>query len=330
MAQDFKLQQTKGRFKVAGIVYGLDRDNAYSEGTSEKTGKDWRSLQFKVKTSLTNEVYVEAKGFEQDFVWPYSKKYKEAKKIPWNNRFNLPDSYHLIGVSASLERDDKGNLVRENFTDFDGTEYLYNNMVNESSVYISGEIEHSQYDAQDGNKVKQTKYIVKNISLTKQPIDFESEKFTELASFEQSFVFVEKIIDRDEGKMHITGYIINYGDKWVPAQFVVNMTEENAKLVNNINRKLKFGDLVTAVGLIRNELEEVEIQEDDEWGGMSPDGFNKAGSRVIKEMLITNITGHEPKKYKEEDFVESVTYQQGGTDFLNEDYEEDDDSELPF
>jgi hypothetical protein len=343
--KEFKLQQTKGQFKLVGQVVGLTRENAYREGIIENgqnEGKQYRSIRFGVKTSPTNQINVELFGMERDFIYPYNTKEKKSIQIPFNERDNLPPSYHIIGVNCSLKKDEKGKLVRESLVEYDAVKYIYDHLNDGDSVYISGELQFGTYENQKGETVNQTRYVIKTINLQNQPVNFEDEQFAEVASFEQEIVVTDTTLDKETKKVFVNAYVIGYGDKFEPAQFVVD-GNTLPKLATNVAKKFKFGDFVKVAGKCLNcvELVETNDQLEDEWGGEKPKGFNSAIKNYTTELRITYVDPdtYEPKKYKESDFVKdepAVTFEEdddldklfGNTE--KNPFDDSSDDSLPF
>jgi single-stranded DNA-binding protein len=371
MAQEFKLTQTKSGFKFAGIVEGMN-DNSYNEGTIQQgknEGKSYRSVRFRVRTSPTNALQVELFGMEQDYVYPYKQGKKgadgkrskgETKRIPFEDRNDLPEGYHLIGVSVSLkmEKDAKGKekIVRENMVDYDAVDEIYNNLSDGDSVYVAGEIQISEYEDRNGEQQKQAKYIIKSIGLQKKPIDFADEKFEELNAFEQEIVFVGADVDKASQTVVVTGRTIQYGDKFTDYQFYIrpNGKDSLVKLGAAFAKKVKFGDLVKVLGLALNKTEEVEVKSstekkkatnDDPFAdaGEAPKGYDKTTvTNYIQELQITAIAKDEngnslftKGKYKEDDFIIEELIDEDEDDdkdpFASDDDEvEIGDDDLPF
>lgn len=326
-----KLQQTKGRFKLAGIVHGLDSEKALGQGVT-KTGKDWRSLRFKAATSPINQVPLEIFAAEQEYAYIYNFDKKETTKVPFAQRNMVPKGSRIIGTSVSLQRDNKGKLERETYVDFDAVEHIYNELSDGDNVYVSGEIKFDEYkNEHTGETIPQTKFIIKNISLTRKPVDFEDEKFVEQASFEQEIIITDVIHEREENKVYVNANIINYGDKVETAQFTIDPTESDAqkKLAGSMLRRCKYGDYMKVFGRIINAVEQVQLEaEDDGWGGEMPAGYG-VGNRVVRELRITGIdsASYNPKKYTEEDFALN-SFETSYENPFDADLEEDDD--LPF
>ncbi len=334
MSKESKLQQTKGSFKIAGIVRGINDEKALNQGVIKSglnEGRNWRSLRFRVATSPINQVPVEIFGSEQESAYIYNFDQKKTTKVPFEQRDMVPKGCRLFGTSVSLQRNAKGNLERETYVDYDAVEHIYNQLNDGDSVYVSGEIQFSKYTSErTGETIPQVKYIIKNISLTRKPVDFENEKFEELASFEHEIVIVDTMHDPETNKVYVTANIINYGDKVETAQFTIDPAESPAqkKLASSFLRRLKYGDWVKVFGRIINAIEEVQLDTtDDDWGGEMPAGYG-VGNRVVRELRITGVdsASYEPKKYTEEDFALN-SFTTSNDNPFDADLEEDD---LPF
>jgi hypothetical protein len=331
-----ELKQTKGQFKAVGIVNRISNDNAYREGEIEQgryEGREYRSIRFGVKTSETNELFVEMFGMELDDAYiykPATKKDKEkgkkgtTKKIAFDERDEVPEGYSIIGITVGLERDEKNKQVRQNLVNYDAVEYVFENLEDGDSVFVSGDIEYSEYEGK-----KQTKYVIKNISKTKDEVNFDDEKFDEMTSFEQEIVFVDASMDKEEGKLIVIGRVINYGGTYMDIPFVIN-EEKYPKLVKNFKKRLKFGDFIKVFGNCVNRAEKVETEideDEDDWGGGGkPKGFGGTVTHRTTEMEIIDVDSatFEAGKYEEDDFVKAKNL------LVDDEEDEDEDSENPF
>jgi single-stranded DNA-binding protein len=280
------LVQSKGYCTFRGIIAGKDNPRkgyGYEEGT-DKNQKKYRKIRFMVKTSPDNMVPVELFGGIRDDVYAYNSKSKETKKIAWAKRNDkLPDGFAFINpVEFDLVQD-----LKENYKDGD-------------SIFIKGEPQFSTYE-DNQNKIKlQVKYIIKNVYKTTEPVDFTSDKFEEDSKFVQDIVIRDITEDTKEKKLFVSAYIILYGGKFEPADFIVD-TEKNSKFAKNM-KGLKFGDSIKVNGIIQNRALTEDVEEDTGWGTKA-----RAATNVYRALEITGADGDtlEKKKYKEEDFVKN-------------------------
>ncbi len=323
------LSETKGSFKLVGLAVGLQNENAFREGYVENganRGRPYRSLKFGVRTSPINLVNVELYGVERETVYPYSSKKKEATEIPWEQRFNPPAGYKVIGVDMNL--DGKRTMLVE----YDAIEYIYNNLADGDSVFAGGAIQWQEFLNREGEEIVASKFVIKNIYKTKQPVNFEAEKFVPTNDFEQTIVVTDTI--KDENKLLVNAYVIGY-NTYCATQFVIDGGKQ--KGLAKTFSKLKFGDEVKVFGKIVNEVEVIkeEIEDDDDWGE-TPESYRGKITNVNREMLITKADPDslEKKKYKEDDFWDKNEDVENEVDDENDDADWGDDEEqeddLPF
>lgn len=341
-----KKQETKGQYKLMGKVKGIENENALREGTTQKD-VPYKSLSFFIETSPTNAIKVELFGMEREYVYFYSSKAKDTKKVPYSERLKSIDGYKLIGIRMGLEKELKGDKNKQvMMVEEDAIDYLLANLKDGDSVFVNGKMDFQQYKDQQGNWKETTKYILGGISKTKKEIDFDAEDFKEMASFEQDIVATDVTIF--EERLHIGAKIINYKGDSVDTTFIVDPNAEGGKykkLANNMKKRLKWGDAIKVFGVCLNkvELTEAEGEEaEDDWGGEMPSGQGDAIRNYIQELQVTAVdsTSYEPKKYTEEDFFSADEDSFGddvaddfGDDFGDDEGEGtgiDEDDDLPF
>lgn len=348
---DSKLTQTKGSFTLKGIVSGMTNQYAFREDevkNGKNKGKTYRAIRFMVQTSLTNKIPVEMFGMELDYVYPYKKGKKGEKghtirNHPFSKRNDLPAGYTLIGINVGLEQDEKGKNIRQSLVDFDAVEYIYDNLNDGDSVYLTGELQFTSYVNSDGEEVDQTKYIIKQVFHEKNPIDLEAEDFEEVCAFEQEIVFTGSEVVKEDKSVIVRGYTVSYGDKFSVAEFVIRPDgdkdiEKTAKTF--AGKKIKFGDTMKVFGMCLNKAETVEVEveknEDDMFGGKKPKGLEKnAITTYTTELQVTGASDYKGAVYTEDDFVveeeeELVSNDATNTEDPFADDEEIDDDDLPF
>ncbi|WP_431785849.1 hypothetical protein [Paenibacillus lactis] len=328
-----ELKQTNGKIRVEGRVIGFDpqSENTYREGTTNTSGKPYRSVSLNVKTSPTNVIYnLDLFGTvpKNNKVKVFSNKNgdKQSLELNFDERNNAPAGFTCFGfgtVGTGFEKEN-GRIKMKNYFNLDGAEVIKNTLENDASVWIDGEFNISNYIS-NGEERQNIKYTIKRIGL-KDEIDFDQENFKEVASFEQEVVIVGHDLDKENKKLYVTGRIIDFKQEWNDVTFVVNLNEYE-KLGQNIYKKTKFGDLLTLQGKIVNGVILTEAPKDDEfdWGGETPEG---QGQRVIKdrisELQITNVKDHKPKFYKEDDFFKpdefsGSPFEEGSDEFSDTD-----------
>ena len=326
-----ELRQTKGTFKIIGVVTRLDKDGAYRQDVAakgENEGRTYRALRFGVKTSETNEVIVETFDYEPThvYLWNSEKKKNDPEykgdKVTYLDWITNQDKYREQGYTVlqtrvGLTYDENGKLIKHGMPSYEASEYIYQHLKNGDSVVIEGEIRYSKYQTQDGQEKERKTFTIKRIFKIKD-IDFNAEDFEELSYFEQEMVFVDADVDNEVKKLLVTGRIIDYKQNFLDTQFVIDYSDgdkDMEKLAKSFKKIFKFGDVVTVYGNIVNKvvLQEVEEEETDEeedliaslGGKKKPKGAQKTQFTIrdyISEMQIFGVENYEEGVYTEEDF----------------------------
>lgn len=343
-----QLEQTLGKFKVIGKVTRIDKDGAFKEEVLNKPdnknhGKVYRSLRFGVKTSPTNEVFVQGFAFEPEEVFLWNSKKREenpnykGERIPFETWKEQQDElreqgYAILQSRIGLDYDEGGKLRTRGLPLFVALKEIYEGLDNGDDVVVEGSIRYSRYKNRDGQEVEQKTLSIEKVYKLSKEIDFESSEFEEISYFEQEMVFVDADLDKKEKKAYVTGRIIDYNENFNDYQFVVNFTDEEGnidpamlKLAEAMSKKMKFGDLINVFGDITNRavVEEVESVDDDD------DLITKLGGKqkpkhaqgytitnYISEMSIYGVDKWEEGKYNEEDFVkDSLIVDDGLSEF---------------
>lgn len=278
------LKQTKGKFKLAGLVNGTERQNFISSKTFDDSGKTKQSCVFGVKTSPLNETWVNVEGFDSDKAtftkWDRETKQSQKKEIDWLDRFNFKEKDFIpsFGVSLSF------NGEYENVFPYDAPDTLEEELTDNMPVYVEGNINYSSYKNKKGTKIKRKDFRPTKIRKSKNDIDFESEKFKELNIFEQEIIFqsIEKHPEQ-KGRFLLTSYVVGYGDKIETVEFFI----DNKKLAAQIKSKLKPYHMIKVLGrLVNGIVEEEEIDNEETWGDDDAE-FKTVSTPIIREMIIT-------------------------------------------
>lgn len=329
-----KLEETKGSFTLKGKIDGLASDYAVREGVTS-TDKDYKALSFFVYTSPTNRVKVEMFGMERDVIF-YSSKAKQSKKVPFENRDKVSlKGYQLMGVNinASGKKNDRKTLI-----EYDAIDYIREHFNDGDTVYIKGQLDFSEFENQQGEKINKTSFRLNSIK-KEEDIDFDDDDFLPHAFFKQDIV-VNELMEED-GKLFVHAKIIKYKGDLADATFVVD-SERLKKFAKTLKKNLKFGDWINVKGWIVSEAIEGEETEEEvegeDWGGESPEGMDTNYiTEYINELQIVNVDKetYEPKKYSEEDLFTKEEEDFGDDDVDTEDEDndfddDDEDEELPF
>ncbi|WP_010500013.1 hypothetical protein [Paenibacillus elgii] len=298
-----ELKPNFGNFTAKGIVTGLDRDNAFTEG--QKEGKNpWKKVQFGAKVSETQFVYVELMGAQTKdakFVYrdPSTKKVDNSNFyfVPWKERYKHEpkENYEMSNtVTVGLERGEDGKKAKDNkvLTAYDAVDYIKKFLKNGESIYVRGQLQITEYNGRP-----QEKYVIQKIYVTSDPVNFKVDNFEPEASFNQEIVYLDTSEDSMTGKTFINTNIIYKRDgniTYVPYSFIVdaakyksdNTKEQQIKKMIQSFNNLPYGSTIRVTGNI-NIGTVMEAQEDD-FGGFSAKGQEQYVKDTVKELEITS------------------------------------------
>ena len=310
----FELPETRGAFQCKGIISGVEKERFYTD-KKNKTGKDFRAVNFGCEYNATTSMYMSLNGMPQTDVY-FSKRDQntgktETKKVPWANRnkFN-EDGFRMIGVNLGLVKttDKDGKTVNDKKTmhAFDACEYIKKNLKDDMSTFIRGNIEFSSYTDKDGNIRRSVKYVPNQISLC-QDVDFGdfNENNKPVHDFTQTIVFTgiekEKENERGTGRFVVSAKIITYSDI-VDTEFII--TDE--KLAGQFKKGLKPYNAIAVHGRIEVTHNVQEEDDDDCWG--EANAMNTVAAPTKTEMIITGATKSSIDKetYTEKNVAEAV------------------------
>lgn len=298
------LAQTRGQFVLKGVVTRTESDNFFKTITT-KTGKEMRLVQFGVNTQPDSTIYIDLNGMPQENVW-FSKSEKDesgkrknvTKQIPWQDRFTFKeDGYNMIGVHLGIEKvlDKDGKEVNNKkvLHSFDACQAIANNLKDDVSVFVRGNIEFGSYE-RNGETKHSTKFVPNQISLCK-PVDFENPDFTPTADFKQRIVFMGIKPNEEQKKYIVSAKIVNY-DSVEDTEFVIDRPE----LAKMFKKHLKPYTSIDVSGFIRveKEVEEV-VTEEDYWGERN--SMTRINGSTTRELVIT---GADPTTIDKEEYSE--------------------------
>lgn len=246
-----KYKETISQVRLRGIINGLSnpmKNFGYSEGVTQNK-RPYRSIRFRVKTSPKNNVAVECFGTTKDNAYFYNKSTKHTQAVPWNERLHTV----MDGYDSIEEPYDLCERINREFKDGD-------------SVFIFGSIQFDSYQATDGTTQLSRKFIIKSISPTTEPINFDAANFTEMSEFVQEIVVSNIQTVRDNLQVH--GYAIGYKDKLSPAELIVKQNEVPQPFWATF-KKQKPG---TRIQLNGNVNSRIATYVDDAWGKQVANG----------------------------------------------------------
>ena len=298
------LQQSKGYFQARGIVNGVDRDNFYKEITT-KSGKPMRMINFGLEIEKGKSIYISLNGMERDKVF-FSKREDGktiTKDVKWSERNTFKEKdYRLIGVNLGLEKvlGSDGNSQNKKMTlvEFDACKYINEHLEDGMSVFVRGSIEYSTY--KDKHQIK---FVPQQISLCKD-IDFEDEKYEPIAAFEQDIVLTGITKNKDDGNFVLSAKTIGYNSV---EDVEMKMEGRLEKLAKNLKKNSDFVAMRVSGNIaVTQNVEEVEDDEDDEWGDPNP--MKSAYAPTTRELFVVHVDKDTVDKelYSEEEIEQAI------------------------
>ena len=303
-----KLPQTKGEFKISGNVTGTEKGDNFFKSMKTKTNRDMRIINFGVETKPDSTVYVSLNGMVNDSVYFYKRPEKGEKKgttkaIPWSERMLFKEEgYRLIGVNVGVTKKLLSNGEQKNdnkmMTPFDATKFIADNLKDNDSVFIRGNIEYSSFKDDKGEIKRSSKFVPSQVSLC-SPVDFEKEDFKENNSFKQTIIFdniVKNDEDKDDIKFEVTARIVTYSSIEM-FTFIIR----NQQLASMFKKNLKPYTAIEVWGHINNKIQKEEETEEDCWGETNT--FDVSRKPIIRELEITgaNPSSIDTDTYSEEE-----------------------------
>lgn len=292
----FELPETKGTFQVQGIVNGVEKDKFYTTSKT-KTNKDFRRVNFGCEYDAKKSIYLDLNGMPQKEVY-FSKRNQdgktETKKIPWDKRNTFNEQgFRMIGVNLGIVKvaNEENKMVNDKKTmhSFDACEYIKENLKDDASVFVKGNIDFSSYFDKNGNLARGIKYIPNQISLCKD-VDFEEYDYIDKKPkhhFTQAIVFngieQEKEDDKATGRFIVSAQVVTWNDI-VSTEFII--TDKN--LAGLFRKNLKPYNAITVHGCIEVTQQVETVVEEDGWGEANEMNSNRSPFKT--EMIITGAT----------------------------------------
>lgn len=289
------LPLTEGQFKARGLVTGTKKGENFFKQKPQKNGFERNTVNFGVKTSEDNEVYVQISDSEKEDAWFYKKSEVKgeqgtSKKISWGQRVNFKEEgFEPIGVIIGLDKDEKNKNITKSMWDFDAAEHLSKRLKDDMPVLIVGELEFSSMEGENG-KSRFKRLNIKKIY--NSVVDFLQEDFKEESNFKQKCIFMEIVQaqknnkpDTDDPRWIVKAKIVTY-KTLEDIEFVIR----NKILASNFRKHLKPYNRISVHGKINNKrmAEEVENNSPEDWGGEA-DPFSQVGSPRKFEFEITGV-----------------------------------------
>lgn len=310
----FELPETRGQFQVKGKINGVESSRFYTEKKT-RNGKDFRAVNFGCMYDDKKTVFMSMNGMPQDNVY-FSKRNTdtgktETKKVSWANRNSFNENgFRMIGTNLGLVKttDADGKEINDKkiMHSFDACKYIKENLADDSSTFIRGNIEFSSYLDSEGNTRRSIKYVPNQVSLCKD-VDFEEydEDNKPVHNFTQTIVFMginkEQESEKDTGRFVVSAKIVTYSDI-VDTEFIIT----DSKLANLFKKNLKSYNSISVHGKIEVTHKVEEVTEEDSWG--ESNSMNSVSAPTRTEMIITGATPStiEREVYNEKNVSEAM------------------------
>jgi hypothetical protein len=260
-------------------------------------------------------VFMSLNGIPQDNVY-FSKRNSdtgktETKKVAWANRnaFN-ENGFRMIGTNLGLVKttDADGKEVNDKKTmhSFDACKYIKENLADDASTFIRGNIEFSSYQYNEGNIRRSIKYVPNQVSLCKA-VDFEEydEDNKPVHDFTQTIMFMgidkEQVDGKDTERFVVAAKIVTYSDI-IDTEFIIT----DKKLAGLFKKNLKPYTAISVHGKIEVSHKVEEISEEDSWG--MANSMNSVSAPTKTEMIITGATPStiDKESYTEKNVSEAI------------------------
>jgi hypothetical protein len=232
----------------------------------------------------------------------------DTKAVDWKNRNKEDaDGYRLIGVNVGLEKtiNAEGKAVndKKTLTPYDACDYIKDYLMDDSSVFIKGNLEFSSFMDSEGNIRRSVKYVPGQISLCKEvKFDEYSEENKPSHDFTQNIVFMgidkERIDDKETNRFIVSAKIVTYNDI-VDTEFVMT----DSKLAGVFRKNLKPYTSIKVWGNISVEKDTTEVETTDCWGAAN--SMERVNTPTIRELIIT---GADPET------IDTTTYTEAEID----------------
>lgn len=312
----FDLQETRGTFQVKGLVNGVESNRFYTSKKT-KTNKDFRNVNFGCAYNDKKSIYLNLNGMPQQNVY-FSKRNQatgksETETVAWANRYKFnKEGFRMIGITVGLTKttDENGKVVndKKTITPYDACEYIKDNMKDDSSVFIKGNLEFSSFTDGEGNIRRSIKYVPNQVSLCKDVVyaEYDNDKNKPVHDFTQNIVFmgIEKEKDSSDkltGRAIVSAKIITYNDI-IDTEFVI----VDSKLAGVFNKNLKAYNAITVHGKIEVSHDVQEVEEEDCWG--EANSMNAVSNPTKVELIITGATPStiDKETYTEKNINEAI------------------------
>ena len=309
------LRSTPGTFQMRGVVSGVMKNqNFYSE--KDVSGNKMRAMTLSIKYDTNKTLYPTVQGFTRAEVY-FSKRNKETqktetKKTAWANRMTFAEQnpgWNVIGCNVGLEKGDDGKNIVKHLTEYDAAKYIKDNIQDDMSVFVRGNLEFRSYTNKQGEVKRLTNYNATQVSLCAD-VDFSAEGFEPTHDWTQELIYtgIEQEADADgnaTGRFIMSGYVVSFS-AIEPVSFIV----VDKKFATNVKKKIKPYTSFKCHGRIDvvHNIETVEQETTDEWGESNKMDNDRAKAPTIREMICTGLdsTTFNKDEFTERNIAEGI------------------------
>jgi hypothetical protein len=206
---------------IGNAVVSDKADKFYSGDTNEK-GYKYHKVQFGVKTSSSNTIFLELMGgyfINKDNIVYAMDKDKNKLEIAWKDRFdstivNSVMDFKKLKVTLTESEEDKADTF---LSEYDVVEVLKNSLKKDMRICVFGNIQINRFEDKQGNKKTTVKFSPRKIRLA-------GEKDVNKAEATLSFVFNNSAWDDSrystDNKVDIGGYTTTWNKDAKATEFV--------------------------------------------------------------------------------------------------------------
>lgn len=265
------LEVTRQRFQLKGKIGKIQEGEnfqSFRSGISTKgkmKGTPYRSVNLNIITSLDgkikNEIPVTLYGMKSNDIYVYNKEEKKTYKKPYEYWKSVNENENFFGVNVGLttkDEEQKDGTVKSvtefiSYPKYEAIEQMEKILEEGDDVFVSGSIVYSEYLGRDGKAVKKTSLEISRINFVGD-IDFHKDDFTEVATWQGEFIFMQAKDMRQELETVVLGRNIISGaggvKDWVDTNYIIKYGEDKdlKDLSNNIVRSIKMGDKLNLFG----------------------------------------------------------------------------------
>lgn len=321
-----EIPATRGTFEFRGIISNFDKNQEYESKT--KKGNTMRTLVFSVDTAEGHTHRLQLRAYQAEKVY-FSKtevdkdgnRKNTIMDVKWNDRLKFNEEgfspIDRVRFHNGMKTDENGKESRNSASmlTFDAIPEILKEFKVGDSIRVSGNIQIEDYTRQNGNTGTAVRLVPTAIHHSTEDVNFNDEKFTEVANFTQK-ILVDEIEKNGTNEIVVTGLVI--GNQRMGRQdfiFRDDAIQKYGGLLQVIKSKKKYVALQIK-GILNNGAaqEEPEVKYTEVFGVKIPVvQARPTGNAFIREFLVNDvITGEDG------DAIDDTTYtEENVQEFIN-------------